>query len=102
MHKTHTTSPQYIEDKIRETFSKWILRQAVPELPSDIGWRKDKVAFDTPHQKIMMDTNWNNLFESSVKKLKDKRYLSFNFELQTINSNNELYWRILVAGEMFY
>lgn len=42
--------------KIREGWTKWILRKAVePALPKEIVWRKDKVGFEPPQKTWMQD-----------------------------------------------
>jgi asparagine synthase (glutamine-hydrolysing) len=38
------------EWKIRNGWTKYVLRQALPELPNDIRWRRDKQGFLTPEQ----------------------------------------------------
>lgn len=39
------------EWKIRNGWTKYVLRQAIPELPNDIRWRRDKQGFLTPEQR---------------------------------------------------
>ena len=40
-----------VEDKIKNGWTKYILRQAMTELPDPIRWRRDKQGFLTPEQK---------------------------------------------------
>jgi asparagine synthase (glutamine-hydrolysing) len=42
-----------IEDKLQGGWTKYILRQAIDELPREIRWRKDKTGFVTPEEKWM-------------------------------------------------
>lgn len=42
-----------VEDKLKGGWTKYILRDAVHELPDQIKWRKDKKGFVTPEQKWM-------------------------------------------------
>jgi asparagine synthase (glutamine-hydrolysing) len=43
------------EWKIRNGWTKYVLRQALPELPDDIRWRRDKQGFLTPEQYWLKD-----------------------------------------------
>ena len=40
-------------DKHRDGYTRWLLREAVPELPSVVRWRRDKLDF-TPHLALGM------------------------------------------------
>lgn len=37
--------------KMNEGWTKWIMREAFPILPKDIGWRVDKIGYE-PHKKL--------------------------------------------------
>jgi len=55
--------------KINRGWTKYILREAFPELPSPIRWRRDKQGFITP-ERIWLKTKLNPLITRSFQKSK--------------------------------
>jgi asparagine synthase (glutamine-hydrolysing) len=53
------------EYKIHGPWQKYVLRQAMPELPEEIRFRKDKKGFSTPHEEWM--TTYRERFLSYAK-----------------------------------
>ncbi len=56
--------------KIRNGFTKWILRQSVDKLlPPSIVWRKDKIGFEPPQQQWMQDKTMQEFQHESRRNL---------------------------------
>ncbi len=62
--------------KIRDGFTKWILRQSVqPLLPANIVWRKDKIGYEPPQQQWMQHTHIQEMVMEARKKLVQQNVL---------------------------
>ena len=62
--------------KIREGWTKWILRQSMKEqLPEDIVWRKDKIGFEPPQKKWMQNASLQEMILEARKKLVKEKIL---------------------------
>ena len=87
--------------KIRDGFTKWILRKSVEnKLPDTINWRKGKVGYEPPQEEWMKNASIIELIHVSRKKLVDKNILSpkiLNTATQTssAHSKNNHDWRYL-------
>ncbi len=62
--------------KIRNGFTKWILRQAMQlQLPESIVWRKDKTGFETPQQHWMQLPDVQDFVQEARRTLVSKGIL---------------------------
>src|SRR6266496_625626 len=62
--------------KIRNAWTKWILRQTmVPQLPDEIVWRKKKIGFEPPQKEWMQDTRVQDMVQEARKKLVNEKIL---------------------------
>jgi len=82
--------------KIRNGFSKFILRKAIDSLPEEVAWRRDKKGFNID-EKIFYDetsTDYiNSLFENSILEkwgVIDAKEFLIQFNLFINGSKN--YW----------
>jgi len=73
-----------VELKIRHGWTKWVLRQAMPELPSAIRWRRDKQGFLTPEEhwlKNDLRAHIHSMFRNSRLSqagiLNDREFLNY-------------------------
>jgi asparagine synthase (glutamine-hydrolysing) len=93
--------------KIREGWTKWILRQAMKEkLPAAITWRKDKTGFEPPQQSWMEDGRIRDLVHESKKLLVkenilDKQTLSQPVKAKAAHEADNYDWRYLTASIIF-
>lgn len=63
--------------KIRNGFTKWILRQSMqPLLPAEIVWRKDKVGYEPPQKLWMQNTQIKEMIMEARKKLVHENVLN--------------------------
>jgi asparagine synthase (glutamine-hydrolysing) len=86
--------------KINEGYTKWIARQSFKEmLPTEIVWRKDKVAYEVPTQDWLTSNEWNELLINSKNKLIDKRIISK--KSLTSNYGNKINWRLVMVSMLF-
>ena len=79
--------PEY---KIRNGWSKYILREAVPELPNSIRWRRDKQGFTIPEAYWLrneLQATIRGVFENSILEemsiLKRSAFLKYYEEFRT-------------------
>lgn len=70
--------------KIRNGWTKYVLRQAMAELPSEIRWRRDKQGFLTPEQQWLKNdlqkvirATFHNSSLSKAGLLDDEKFLSY-------------------------
>lgn len=72
--------------KIKNGWTKYILRKAIPQLPEDIRWRRDKKGFTTP-DNVWLKRELNPLIKNSFKKsvLEDLGYISSKLFLDYYN-----------------
>lgn len=62
--------------KIRDGNTKWMLRKAVSaQLPSEIAWRKDKIAFEPPQEKWMQQPAAQAYYHEALNKLVQEKVL---------------------------
>ncbi|MFN8229530.1 MAG: asparagine synthase (glutamine-hydrolyzing) [Bacteroidia bacterium] len=54
--------------KIKNGFQKHIIREAMVELPDNIRWRKDKMGFTTPENKVLRTLQNENAVNKSILK----------------------------------
>ena len=93
--------------KIRNGFTKWILRESVKNiLPNEIVWRKGKVGYEPPQKKWMETPEMKELIIESRRKLADANILNSSIMQQPIQSSaahesHNLDWRILCAAALF-
>jgi asparagine synthase (glutamine-hydrolysing) len=93
--------------KIREGFTKWILRKAMEEkLPQTILWRTDKIGYEPPQKQWMQDPVLIDYMHEAKKKLVQENILKPQVLQKKINPmdahdahNND--WRYLCAANMF-
>jgi len=92
--------------KIRDGWTKWILRQAMDKkLPDEIVWRKDKVGYEPPQQKWMTDPGLQEYIHESKRKLVDKGLLQNHLLNKKIlplpaHSADNFDWRYLIAAQL--
>ncbi|MBS1607521.1 MAG: asparagine synthase (glutamine-hydrolyzing) [Bacteroidetes bacterium] len=90
--------------KIREGWTKWILRKTVcDKLPAEIVWRKNKIGFEPPQQQWMEDKSMQELVIDSRKKLIEEKILKPVVAGKKISSTSSYAadnydWRYLMAG----
>lgn len=90
--------------KIRDGFSKWILRQSMQSLlPATITWRTDKVGFEPPQEQWMQTKAVQDLIMQGRQKLVNDRVLSpsvMNKKIQPHGSHaaESVDWWYLSAG----
>lgn len=83
--------------KIHNGWSKFILREAMQNiLPEKIAWRKDKIGYETPQDKWLIKTRFQEMMHESIKILEDANILNpQKSDTQTLNRE----WQILnIAG----
>lgn len=92
--------------KIRNGFTKWILRQAVEQqLPESIVWRRDKTGFETPQQQWMQQPAVQDLAQEARRTLVNKGILKPSvlhkkIQPQEIHAAENFDWRYLAAGTL--
>ena len=93
--------------KIREGWTKWILRQSVKDkLPAAITWRKDKTGFEPPQRSWMEDARIRDLVHESKQLLVEKRVLdpktlSQPVQPKSAHDADNFDWRYLTAQLLF-
>ena len=80
-----------VEDKIKGGWTKYILREAIDELPEKIRWRKDKTGFVTPEEKWMKGVLGEQIIEyfSKSSRLEEMGILDKNKFITTIKGFRE-------------
>lgn len=70
--------------KLHDGWSKYVLRQSLPELPAEIRWRRDKQGFLTPEERWVRNElrpSIQNMFRGSVLQelgvVDDRRFLEY-------------------------
>lgn len=92
--------------KIRNGFTKWVLRQAVQQqLPEGIVWRRDKTGFETPQEQWMQQPAVQELAQEARRALVNKGILRpsvLHKKIQPleIHAAENFDWRYLVAGTL--
>jgi asparagine synthase (glutamine-hydrolysing) len=92
--------------KIRDGWTKWILRQAMnKKLPDAIVWRKDKVGYEPPQQKWMTDPKLQEYIHESKRKLVNKGLLQQSLLNKKIlplpaHDSDNFDWRYLIAAQL--
>jgi len=61
--------------KIRDGWTKWLLRKSSQTLPADIVWRKDKIGYEPPQQEWMTNTTLQDLIHEAKRNLVNKGIL---------------------------
>ncbi|HLG40575.1 MAG TPA: asparagine synthase (glutamine-hydrolyzing), partial [Chitinophagaceae bacterium] len=62
--------------KIRNSRTKWILRQSMNrQLPDEIVWRKKKIGFEPPQKEWMQDSRMKDMGQEARKKLVNEKIL---------------------------
>jgi asparagine synthase (glutamine-hydrolysing) len=90
--------------KIRQAWTKWILRQSMSQrLPDEVVWRKKKVGFEPPQVQWMQDKRLDGLIQDARKKLVDEKILKpgiLNRPVQAhpANAADGYDWRYLSAA----
>ena len=82
--------------KIREGWSKWVLRKAMDErMPNEITWRKNKFGFEAPEniwmQKHLPEMKASVLRSSLILDLAKKAVIEKRFELLNLRTQWRLY-----------
>lgn len=86
--------------KIRNGWTKWIMREATQQiLPTEIGWRKDKIGYEPPQASWMTE----DIVKSKIQKIKsqlinqnliDSRFL--NSQIKSENPGQYgIFWKLL-------
>ncbi|HUR11601.1 MAG TPA: asparagine synthase (glutamine-hydrolyzing) [Flavitalea sp.] len=90
--------------KIREGFTKWILRKSSADVvPDEITWRKDKIGFEPPQLQWMEDLTVQDYIRNAKETLVRARVLKASVLEKKIQPHSayaaENYdWRFLIAG----
>lgn len=93
--------------KIRNGYSKWILRKAMePTLPSSIVWHKKKIAFEPPQQQWMAQPRVLAMIHQAKEKLVQEKILDSAVLKQKIQPHSAYAadcsdWRYLVCGILY-
>lgn len=97
--------PEY---KIRQGWTKWILRQSMnKKLPDTITWRKDKTGFEPPQRQWLQHTAMQEMVQAArellvTEKVLDKSVLSKPLQPADAYDKNNYDWRYLsAAGTLF-
>jgi asparagine synthase (glutamine-hydrolysing) len=92
--------------KIHKGWTKWLLRKAmVKKLPSEIVWRKDKVAYEPPQKLWMQNETMIDYIHEAKKKLVDKAILNNSVLDKPVASGaaheaDNYDWRYLCAAQI--
>lgn len=90
--------------KIRDGWSKWLLRQAMKDkLPDEIVWRKDKVGFEPPQKQWMQHSKMQEMIQEARKKLVREKILKPAVLIKPVQATsayeaNTNDWRYLAAA----
>lgn len=90
--------------KIRNGWTKWILRQNVSQqLPDEIVWRKNKIGFEPPQKQWMQDARVQDMIYEARKKMVSEKILKpeiLNRPARAYSSHEaDTYdWRYLAAA----
>lgn len=93
--------------KIRNGFTKWILRQSMDKLlPNNIVWRTDKVGFEPPQQQWMQQPALQEMLMASRQQLVDANVLKPSVMNEPLHAKGaheaaNYDWRYLSAAAMF-
>ncbi|MBL7771477.1 MAG: asparagine synthase (glutamine-hydrolyzing) [Chitinophagaceae bacterium] len=93
------------EYKINEGWTKWIMRESFPLMPSEITWRKDKIGYEPPQKTWMENTMMKQTISNNKTKLVENGYLhtkQLNTEIKSedASSTSNMNWRYYLAGEL--
>jgi len=92
--------------KIHKGWTKWLLRKAmVKKLPSEIVWRKDKVAYEPPQKLWMEDAAMKDYIQEGKKKLVNANILNapvLNKPIAAVGTHeaDNYDWRYLCAAQI--
>ncbi len=92
--------------KIHKGWTKWLLRKAmVKKLPSEIVWRKDKVAYEPPQKLWMQNETLIDYIHEAKKKLVNKAVLNNSVLDKPVASGgaheaDNYDWRYLCAAQI--
>jgi len=94
--------------KIRNGYTKWILRQSMNrKLPDKIAWQTSKIGFEPPQQKWMKEPGFQDKIVTAKKLLVQEKILNASV-LDKKNQPHDAYaadgfdWRILVAKKLLF
>ena len=93
--------------KIHKGWTKWLLRKAMAKkLPSEIVWRKDKVAYEPPQKLWMENETLKDYIHEAKKKLVDIQILNsavLNKPVASAGAHeaDNYDWRYLCAAQLF-
>jgi asparagine synthase (glutamine-hydrolysing) len=95
--------PQF---KIKDGWTKWIMRQSFSILPDAIRWRRDKIGYEPPQKRWMENDTLKEKIRNNRKMLVDKHICSSNILKQEVVASNamdadNLSWKHLMGGELF-
>jgi len=91
--------------KIRNGYSKWILRKSVEEiLPPEITWRKDKIGFEPPQENWMQEKRMQELIKEAKsdlvqQKILDKSVLNKRNQPHGAHAAESFDWRYLTTAQ---
>lgn len=93
--------------KINKGWTKWLLRKAmVKKLPSEIVWRKDKVAYEPPQKSWMENETMKDYIHEAKKQLVASKVLNKNVLDKPVvaagaHEADNYDWRYLCAAQLF-
>jgi len=63
--------------KIKDGWSKFVLRKAMePSLPQEITWRKEKIGYEPPQERIFADARFQDLFKEAAGFCQKQGYIT--------------------------
>jgi asparagine synthase (glutamine-hydrolysing) len=89
--------------KINNGWTKYIMRESFPEMPSEIAWRVDKIGYEPPQQNWLTQKNVKEQIQSCRQKLANENILDKKFVAKTADSEATYLtnaWCHWMAGEI--
>ncbi|MEP7258220.1 MAG: asparagine synthase (glutamine-hydrolyzing) [Flavitalea sp.] len=90
--------------KIHDGWTKWMLRQEMNDrLPSQLTWRKNKIAFEPPQRQWMESEALQEYYQEAIKKLVSEKILKSTViskapHAHSAYASDGARWRYLMAG----
>ncbi len=85
--------------KIREGWTKWILRKAYSGSIDDrIIWRKDKIGYEPPQKKWLSHKDFSRHVEQGFQVLSDHHILHAKVDKNRSEGNEAFIWKVAMLG----
>jgi asparagine synthase (glutamine-hydrolysing) len=86
--------------KIREGWTKWILRSAFEEqLDPRIVWRKDKIGYEPPQKEWLSNPRFSERVGDALQDLKNKRIVDKHLTIDQLATDSLLMWRVVMISK---